>query len=89
MNARSLLDRLQSGTPSLISEHCYRLVSTLCTMTPEKQLQALSLMFHLASEHYGIDKRQLLEIGENVLKDADRNNNEHIRALRMYVENEL
>lgn len=86
---QKLMDELVMGQPRQISAHMYRMVQPLSDIRPAAQLQAVVVLFLMMTSKYGINPRFLLEVGDQILNDAERTDNEHIRAFRMYMENEL
>ena len=85
----TLKDQLNTGNPLNISTSMYLLIDSVQASEPATQVQAIALLFLLITERYGLDRREVLAIGDAILHDAIRTNNVHITAARMYIEGEL
>lgn len=85
----SFLDKLNTGNPAEIAHTMYGQFNVLQLAEPATQVQALSLLFILVCSRYRLDLRKAIEIGQAIINDAERTNNEHIAAARRYIEGEL
>lgn len=86
---RRLLDQLQHGDARHLSSVMYRLVNPLAVERPHVQLQSAALLVYMLARHFQVPLARLLEIGEAIVKDAERTDNEHVRALSLYMEERL
>ena len=89
MSPTTVRDQLHVGDTRHIAIKMYELLKPIEQERPATQLQAVVLLFHMLVDHYGLDKREVLAVGDYILSDAAKTRNEHIGALQAYMRNEL
>lgn len=85
----NLRDKINTGNPKQIATGMYLLVDGMQTLPPATQVQAVALLFLLITQKFQLDRREVLAVGDAILRDAERTENTHINAARMYIEEEL
>lgn len=86
---QAMLDALCSGNPEVIALGGFKIISAIDGLAPATQVQSVGVLFAALIEAYGLNPRSVMDRIDNILADARRTENEHIRALKLYIEGEL
>lgn len=78
----------QSGKEATIE--AYKILGTIQNATAGKQVGSITILFFLMCEHFEVDPRDILDVGQRMVKDAlSDGRGEHVRALTNYMKGEL
>jgi len=84
-----LHDQLQTGSTAAITTNMYLIIDAIQAASPATQVQAMSLLFLLVNDYYGLDPRQSLERGDAIRREAKRTSDPLMEAALRYIEGEL
>jgi len=82
-------DQLSMLDPAVSALVAFRVIDAVQSDTPATQVGAISTLFLLLCEHYRVDPRDALALGDRLLMDKDHTRTEHANALREYITREL
>jgi len=86
-----LLDKTAMANASVerCAEATYRCVSRIQTFKPHEQAISSALLFLQICRVQKVEPQDVMVIARNILRDERNGTNTQIKALDMYVENEL
>ncbi len=82
-------DLITNVSATLGPRAAYDVVDALQNHPPQHQLAAVAAVFVLVSDLYGMDIPDMVQVFRNMTKDERNEHNEHIRALKLYIQHEL
>lgn len=89
MRAQTVRDRLGTLTPAAVRPAAFALLDRLQRhQDPVLQLTALAVTLAAMSEAAGLRMRDVINVAENTLADAEGPYTEHIQAIRAYARGE-
>lgn len=76
-------------SPASIRNPAFRVIERIQYVDPAAQITATAVALCAMCQAIGLDMRDVINVAENTLRDADGPYYEHIKAIRDYAKGEL
>jgi len=85
----SIADQLGTHSPAAIRAPAFTVITRIQGQAPAAQITATAVALCAMVEAVGLRMRDVINVAENTLRDAEGPYTEHIQAIREYAKGEL
>jgi hypothetical protein len=89
LEKHNVADRLGWFSPDQVRGPAFLVIDRIQGLDPSIQLTAVAVALCAMSQALGLDMRDVINVAENTLRDAEGPYTQHIQAIRDYAEGEI
>jgi len=86
---RNVADRLGFFSPAEVRGPAFLVIDRIQGLDPSIQITAVAVALCAMAQAVGLDMRDVINVAENTLRDAEGPYTQHIQAIREYAKGEI